>query len=213
MSPVCLTFDDGPDPHWTPQVLEALERTNVTATFFVVAEQVATPSGPALLQAIRDAGHVVQAHCSRHNAHDELDLAALRADATNVLEVLEENSVSRPSLWRPPYGRLNRPDSFKVADEVGLQLVLWTLDTGDYAGWPWEKMLAEIAPALYDDSVILMHDSRRYAETEGAANTISLIEPLVGAIRERGIGIGTLSAPLSWRERRPGELIDLVPSG
>jgi peptidoglycan-N-acetylglucosamine deacetylase len=209
---VSLTFDDGPDSEETPKALEALRRAGVTATFFVVAEQISESDGPALLAAIVDPGHVVQAHCGQHNAHDEQDLEELRADATEILGSLDDRSVARPGLWRPPYGRLNYPLTFDVSDEVDLQLILWTHNTEDYDGPSWQQMLAaaEAAP-LYDDSVILMHDSRRYASTESAENTVALIEPLVEHIRARGFDLAPLTAPVAPRPRRLGETIDLVP--
>ena len=107
---------------------------------------------------------------------------------------------------------LNYPLSFDVADEVELQLVLWTFNTEDYGGPSWQQMLtaAEAAP-LYDDSVILMHDSRRYASTESAENTVALIEPLVEHIRARGFALAPLAAPVTSRPRLSGETIDLVP--
>jgi len=211
---VSLTFDDGPDPEETPKVLEALQRAGVIATFFVVAEQIAESDGPALLAAIVEAGHNVQAHCWHHNAHDEQDLEALHADATEILGSLDDHLIPRPGLWRPPYGRLHDPLSFDVADEVELQLVLWTHNTEDYGGPSWQQMLvaAEGAP-LYDDSVLLMHDSRRYASrTESAENTVALIEPLVEHVRARGFDLGPLKAPAACRARRPGETVDLFPS-
>jgi len=77
----------------------------------------------------------VQVHCARHHAHNGpgKDLAALRADAVEILGALEANAVPRPSLWRPPYGQLNNPHSFIAGDESGLQIVLWTHNTD--RGW------------------------------------------------------------------------------
>ena len=107
---------------------------------------------------------------------------------------------------------MNYPLTFDVSDEVDLQLILWTHNTEDYDGPSWQQMLAaaEAAP-LYDDSVILMHDSRRYASTESAENTVALIEPLVEHIRARGFDLAPLTAPVAPRPRRLGETIDLVP--
>lgn len=210
---VSLTFDDGPDAEWTPQILAELARAGITGTFFVVAEQLAEPDGPELVRAILEGGHRVEAHCGRHLAHDTQDQAALRTDIAELLGSLEDLGVARPRLWRPPYGLLNRPGSFVVAAEVGLQLVLWTSDPRDYRGRAWPDMLRDVARNLHPDSVILMHDSRRYGHTEGGAgNTAQLVRPLADLIRERGFEAGPLEAPLTSRAKRVGEDSELVPA-
>jgi peptidoglycan/xylan/chitin deacetylase (PgdA/CDA1 family) len=176
LSPVSLTFDDGPDPEWTPQVLDALGRTGVAATFFVVAEQIAEPGGTAVLAAARDAGHSIQPHCRRR-----------------VLDTLAENGVREPRFWRPPYGAVHPEHSAPVAEEVGLKLELWTHDPRDYSGAGAREMLTGLG-SLDADAVILLHDSRRYAHaTDSAANTVELIEPLVALIRARGYEIAPLA--------------------
>jgi peptidoglycan/xylan/chitin deacetylase (PgdA/CDA1 family) len=197
---VALTFDDGPDPVWTPAVLEALARARARATFFVVAEQLLEPGGPDLLSAILAGGHRIEAHCARHVAHDEQDRAAIQADVEKLLGALDDSLGLRPHLWRPPYGRLNDPHSIEVAEQVGLELVLWSCDPRDYRNTPWEAMLEEVKSALDEDSVILLHDSRRYAhDADSAANTVALIEPLVELVRSRGYDVGPLPVPHSRR--------------
>ena len=197
---MALTFDDGPDPVWTPAVLEALARARARATFFVVAEQLLEPGGPDLLSAILAGGHRIEAHCARHVAQDEQDRAAIQADVEKLLGALDDNLGLRPHLWRPPYGRLNDPHSIEVAEQVGLELVLWTCDPRDYRNTPWEAMLQEVKSALDEDSVILLHDSRRYAhDADSAANTVALIEPLVELVRARGYHVGPLPVPHSRR--------------
>lgn len=197
---MALSFDDGPDPVWTPAVLEALAHARARATFFVVAEQLLEPGGLDLLSAILAGGHRIEAHCARHVAHDEQDRAAIQADVEKLLGALDDNLGLRPQLWRPPYGRLNDPHSMEVAEQVGLELVLWTCDPRDYRNTPWEAMLQEVKSTLDEDSVILLHDSRRYAhDTDSAANTVALIEPLVELVRSRGYDVGPLPVPRSRR--------------
>lgn len=192
MSPVALTFDDGPDAEWTPPVLAALDQVSVTATFFVVAEQIEAPAGAALLRSILDAGHSVQAHCSRHIRHTELTLSELREDIARVLGDLAEHGVRHPTLWRPPYGDLHPQHTARVAEESGLELELWTHDPCDYAGMTADEMLESLA-GVEGNSVILLHDSRRYTDrTDSAANTVELIAPLAGLIRDRGYATGPL---------------------
>jgi peptidoglycan-N-acetylglucosamine deacetylase len=157
-----------------------------------VAEQIEAPAGAALLTAILDAGHSVQPHCSRHIRHTELTLAELRADIARVLGLLTDHGVARPALWRPPYGDIHPQHTARVAAESGLELELWTHDPCDYAGVPADQMLERLT-GLDGDSVILLHDSRRYTDrTDSAANTVELIAPLAGLIRERGHTPGPL---------------------
>lgn len=209
---VSLTFDDGPDERWTPLVLDALERADVKATFFVVAQQIAEPAGPDLLRAIAAGGHRVEAHCAQHVPHDEQDHLALAADVAELLTAIEAHELPRPVLWRPPYGRLNHPSSFELADQTGLQLVLWTSDPRDYRDTRPDTMLGHIAQSLGEDTVVLLHDSRRYASTsDSAANTVALIEPLAREVRRRAFQIGPLKGPLSAREPLPGEDEELIP--
>ncbi len=190
---IALTFDDGPDPVWTPQVLDALG--DAKATFFVVGEQIAEPEGPALLRAILDAGHSVQAHCTRHVRHSKLSHEELRADIEDLLGLLASESVPPPQLWRPPYGDVNPLLSSLVADRAGLELVGWTHDCEDYDGRPAGEMLAAAGPALRDGAILLLHDSRRYTRrTDSAANTVELIAPLLEEIAARGLQLTPTSA-------------------
>jgi peptidoglycan/xylan/chitin deacetylase (PgdA/CDA1 family) len=194
--------------------LDALARAAVKATFFVVAEQIAESDGPAILRAIRDAGHAVQAHCGRHSDHANLDLLALRSDAGDILNALAANGVCTPRLWRPPYGSLHPRLSHQVAVEMGLQIVLWTHDTFDWRGTPAAAMLAAARAApLYGDSVVLMHDSRRYCCDKDVSPTVDLIEPLASLVRSRGLEMGRLTEPLASRPLRSGEFTELVPLG
>ncbi len=193
-------------------MLDALARAGIRATFFVVAEQIAEPAGADLLRAIAQGGHRVEAHCSRHRPHDEQTGAELREDLDELLLAMKRHGLRRPDLWRPPYGRVSRPASFDVAKAAGLQLVLWTNDPRDYRDTPWRSMLHHIGRALYEDSVILLHDSRRYASTsDSAANTVALIEPLAEELRRRAFEIRPLEVPLATRAERAGEDDELVP--
>lgn len=203
---IALTFDDGPDPDWTPKVLDALKAVDARATFFVVAEQLEQDAGPNLLRRILDEKHAVQVHCGSHSSHQDLDLCELEEDAQRILAVLAANGVPTPCLWRPPYGHVNDELSCHVASERNLQMLLWTHNTHDYSGIPAEDMFrAAVQAPLYQDSVILMHDSRRYAQNKDGAHTVALIEPLVDFIRNQGWALDALTTPVGPRPQRQDE--------
>src|ERR1700722_7522815 len=100
-----LTFDDGPHPQGTPAVLEVLAHTGVSATFFVVGEQVRR--NPALLGEIRAAGHQVGLHCDRHRNLLRLAPWQVREDIRRAHDAIEQAGGGTPTLYRPPYGGLN----------------------------------------------------------------------------------------------------------
>jgi peptidoglycan/xylan/chitin deacetylase (PgdA/CDA1 family) len=194
-----LTFDDGPDPRWTSRVLDALDRCGARATFFMVGVRIL--AAPAAARAVLAAGHEVQLHCHRHVRHTDLDEAEIERDTRAALAVLAGIGV-RPTQWRTPWG-VETAASARVARAHGLSLVRWTLDTHDWRGDRPEAMLANARPLLVDGDVVLMHDALGPGALRGdCENTVELVEGLVTAARNEGIGVGPLSLR-SWGAGAP----------
>src|SRR3954449_4315951 len=107
---VALTFDDGPDPRGTPEVLEALARARALATFFVLGERVELE--PTLLGRVLEGGHDVQVHGYAHLRHGEHSREIVEADLVRALDALRTHGVE-PRLWRLPYGE---PAAFSDQD-------------------------------------------------------------------------------------------------
>src|SRR5690349_2348050 len=101
MRAIALTYDDGPDPEWTPRLLDALEHAGATATFFPIAPRAA--EHPALIERMLAAGHTVGLHCDEHVRHTDRDEAWLVDDTTRALARLR-GVGARPTLWRTPWG-------------------------------------------------------------------------------------------------------------
>ena len=130
---VSLTFDDGPHPRWTPEILRVLGETRpVKATFFVWGEQAAEHED--VIGEILSAGHSVQPHCWRHLRHPSLSAAQIRADVDRVTALLRRLGAPPPSLWRPPWGQLRKGTSSRIARRRGLALAGWTADSHDWVG-------------------------------------------------------------------------------
>ncbi len=178
-----MTFDDGPDPVWTPKVLEALDRVRARATFFVLGRRAIEHAG--LIRRIVRGGHEVGLHCRAHIRHTEMTLQKLRADTALSLRDLHTIGVN-PRLWRPPWGVMTG-DTLQVARENGLKLVLWTLDTHDWRGDGAGEMMERISEGLRPGSVILMHDGLGPgAKRRGCGETVRLIAALTERIRQVG---------------------------
>ena len=190
---ISLTFDDGPDPVWTPRVLEALRWAKAQATFFVVAPL--ARRFPHLVSDVLQAGHRVEFHCTQHVRHTERTSGEVEADILAGLRTLEVWGV-RPRFWRPPWGVL-APFTAEIADEFGLEIILWTEGTRDWRGDPAPEMLERVGPQLRPGSVVLMLDGiGPGARRSGCGETVALVGGLVERIRSLGCEPGLLTTTL-----------------
>jgi peptidoglycan/xylan/chitin deacetylase (PgdA/CDA1 family) len=153
---IALTFDDGPSPVWTEQILAVLERHGAAATFFV--EGRAVRLHPELVEAIVERGHEVALHCFDHVRHSKMAPGAIHADTEAGLVALDRHGIS-PAAWRTPWGDTS-PMTASIAAEFGLELWLWSDDSHDWRGDSCERMLGTIVPAARPRGgmVVLMHD-------------------------------------------------------
>ena len=190
---VSLSFDDGPDPSWTPRVLEALARARARATFFVSTPAVRRK--PRLLADIVAAGHEVGFHCERHVRHSERSRDAVAGETSAALDQLSALGAS-PRLWRTPWGQV-APWSAALAAELGLELCNWSDDTHDWRGDSTATMLSKLDSYLGGGSIVLLHDGiGPGAQRSGCDQTVQLIEPLAELARGRGLLLEPIAAPV-----------------
>lgn len=148
---VYLTFDDGPIPECTPQLLDILKQYGVKATFFMVAEN--AERYPELLARVRDEGHVVGNHTYHHMRGYKHDTQTYVRDALRGAEVLQT------TLFRPPHGRM-RNNQKKALIDQGYTIYLWDVLTHDYnPHYSVDKMLAVVKRYTRNGSILVMHDS------------------------------------------------------
>jgi peptidoglycan/xylan/chitin deacetylase (PgdA/CDA1 family) len=164
-----LTFNDGPDPVWTPAVLAALRGSPLRATFYVVAPRVS--KHPELVAAALACGHAVELHCCQHVSHTDADRETIERDTQCALAVLRDVGV-RPRRWRPPYGAW-APWTQEIAAAHQLELCSCDIDTHDWRGDRAEQMLAEAGPSLYRGAVMMLHDGLEPGDRrEGCEETV-----------------------------------------
>jgi peptidoglycan/xylan/chitin deacetylase (PgdA/CDA1 family) len=180
----CLTFDDGPDPVWTPRVLDRLRSAGARATFFVIAGK-ASAHGD-LVERMHDEGHDVELHCVRHVRHTELEEPAVREDTEEGVRALEALGAG-VRRWRPPWGVITDATR-RIAGEHALEVVRWNLDTEDWRGDPAAHMHARVAPGLGAGSVVLMHDGiGPGALRTGCRDTVELVPRLLETLDAHGL--------------------------
>jgi peptidoglycan-N-acetylglucosamine deacetylase len=169
---LALTFDDGPDPRWTPRLLDALEAAGARATFFVIAGRAA--ACPDIIHRATRAGHVVGLHCNEHARHSSRTAGWIADDTAGALAQLRCLGI-RPTLWRTPWGVVT-PATRRLADEHGLRLVGWDVDTHDWRGDGASAMFASTRDQLRPGAVVLAHDGiGPGARRTGAAETVRYV--------------------------------------
>jgi peptidoglycan-N-acetylglucosamine deacetylase len=197
-----LTFDDGPDPWWTPRVLDALGGAGARATFFPIAPR--AEAHPELIARMLRESHIVGFHCDEHLRHSEHDAGWVMRDAARGLERLAAIGV-RPTLWRTPWGDV-APWSRLVAAHVGLHIVGWTADTHDWRDNCAADMLEHIGPGLVSGAVVLAHDGLGPgALRSDCAQTVGLIRRVARVARERGLALTALGAGAQPDERHEAD--------
>ncbi|HEV2070137.1 MAG TPA: polysaccharide deacetylase family protein [Acidimicrobiales bacterium] len=186
---VALTFDDGPHPEWTPQILDILAAEGVKATFCVVGTL--GRRHPDLVRAVRDAGHALCNHTETHAVGlDRADRDTVVEEIQGASELLESLLGTAPQLYRPPAGSLS-PDVIDVAHERGMRVLHWTVDSRDFTKPPPEELLSRVLDAAAPGAVILLHDG-----DGDRSRTVAALRPLIQQLRERGFTFATpLAAP------------------
>ncbi len=140
---LALTFDDGPNPAWTPQLLELLAKHNVKATFFLVGRY--AEAEPVLTRHIADAGHTVGNHSWSHPNLALTAPARVRDELSRTKSTIEQLTGKRVRHFRPPFGA-RRPDALRTARQLGMIPVMWNAMTNDWS----EPSADRIARSLID---------------------------------------------------------------
>lgn len=153
---VALTFDDGPSPQFTPQVLDVLKDNGVEACFFLVGERIEAQ----LLRRIHAEGHIVGNHTFSHRgAGPFASTKHMIADAQRTDDAVCEIIKRRPKLFRPPFGVTN-PLIGRMVRIQGYTVVGWSIRSLDTLGEPCARIVERIRRQLHDGAVILLHDNR-----------------------------------------------------
>jgi peptidoglycan/xylan/chitin deacetylase (PgdA/CDA1 family) len=155
--PVYLTFDDGPDPRWTPQILDLLAQARMHATFFAIGQ--CAQREPDLMRRIVAGGHAVGNHTFSHRHPWFMSSRMARAQVRDGAKALSDATGREPVLYRPPHGRV-RPCMTDEARLHGERMVMWDRSAID---WGWlgtgPRIAARLARVRADD-IVLMHDGQ-----------------------------------------------------
>jgi peptidoglycan/xylan/chitin deacetylase (PgdA/CDA1 family) len=184
---VALTFDDGPDPRYTPRVLETLERYRVTATFFCVGA--AARAHPDLLARAADAGHLVANHTWSHPYLPDLSHEELRwqVEATGSALTAAAGQAAAAGLVRPPYGAYT-PDVLSWLAEQDATTVLWDIDTDDWQLPGPDVIAGQAVQGARNGSIVLMHDGGG-----DRTQTATALPRIIEGLHNRGFRLVTVA--------------------
>ena len=193
---IYLTFDDGPNPEWTPRVLDALRDEGIRATFFLIDEHI-TPETVPIVVRIAAEGHAIGLHSGTRKlmVMSPESLAARLSAAASRIQAVTGREPCR--LFRPHAG-WRSSTMYSGLDRIGYQLAGWSWGMWDWDWWRQpraERIVARLLRKASAGDIIVVHDGHHRnprADRRHAAGTVRLLAP---AVRARGMVFGVLCEP------------------
>lgn len=184
---VALTFDDGPNPQFTPQILDILYEQQVPATFFLVGQQMEGQEW--LVRKIAASGHEIGNHTDSHPDLTTLEEPQILEEIQKTQETLREILPDYTMKFlRPPYGRQNET----VCQSSPLPLILWEVDSGDWEDPQAEAIYTEVIENIRDGDIVVFHDDN--------PETVKALEQILPALKARGYQFATVSTLLDLKK-------------
>lgn len=184
---VALTFDDGPNPRFTPQILDILYEHQVPATFFLVGQQMEGQGW--LVRKIAASGHEIGNHTNSHPDLTTLEepqiLEEIQKTQDKLREILPDYTMN---FLRPPYGRQNET----VCQSSPLPLILRNVDSGDWEDPQAEAIYAAVMENIQDGDIVVFHDDN--------PETVKALKQILPALKARGYQFATVSALLGLKK-------------
>lgn len=202
---VALTFDDGPDPAWTPAVLEALREAGAQATFFVLGRRV--DAAPELAARIVAEGHQLAHHSHEHRWAEMFWRPGLLSDYDRACDSIAR-VAGPPTCYRPPVG-IVAPEVLDLVEARGARLVGWTLRPYDTRMSDPDLLRRRIGSKVVDGSIVLLHDG---SLREGRRPVvIDALPGILADLKDRDLEPVTLSSLLEQPAYVQGEPVRTSP--
>lgn len=187
---IALTFDDGPHPTLTPQLIEILRREDVPATFFLLGVQV--ERFPGVARQVAEAGFEIANHSYDHKKLTKVDAAELTRQVDHTQDLIRTYTGAEPTLFRAPYGAVNQRVREKCKDGA-LDIVAWSIDPEDWKSGKTPQGIAEkIVASAQPGGIVVLHDIH--------ARSIQSVPLIIKGLREKGFQFVTAGELI--RERK-----------
>jgi polysaccharide deacetylase family sporulation protein PdaB len=186
---IALTFDDGPHEKYTAEILDILKEENVPATFFVIGEN--AKSCPELIKRELAEGHEIGNHTYSHMFLKNKSSAVISREILDAETALYEVADYRSKLLRPP-GGLYDSAVCASARECDYSMILWSVDTRDWAHTPAEQIAKSVLENVKSGDIILMHDY-----ISGKSPTPKSLRAIIPKLKSDGFTFVTVSELIS----------------
>ena len=158
---IALTFDDGPHPYYTEQLLKGLKERNVKVTFFITGKS--AEANPEIVREIYEDGHLIGNHTYNHTQLSSRNREKFKEEIIKTNEVIKEITGEDTIYIRPPYGSWNK----EFEKELNMFPVFWTIDPLDWCSSNVSCIVNTVCSKAEENAIILMHD--QYKTTVTAA--------------------------------------------
>ncbi|MDR3750150.1 MAG: polysaccharide deacetylase family protein [Terracidiphilus sp.] len=187
---LALTFDDGPNPKWTPRLLDVLAKHGVKATFFMLGGR--AQAEPELVRRVVAEGHLIGNHSWDHPNLAVTPASKVREELVRTCGTLEEITGEKVGYFRPPFGA-KRPAVFRIARSLGLRVVTWNAMTSDWSETSVDRIVGELTKKI--DGLarrgraanVVLHDGGHLEPTAERGASVAaagmLVERFVGTRR------------------------------
>ncbi len=194
---IAITFDDGPDPQWTPKILDILKNKGVPAAFFVIGEY--GTQRPDLLRREYAEGHEIGNHTWTHPTWEDISKTQARWELNLTQRLIESTLGVKTILFRPPYGIDHQPEyaeevaQLPFAQEMGYLIIGQKIDPHDWQvingkQTPAQEIVDEVLQQANDGNIILLHDGGG-----DRTQTIAALPKIIDALRAKGYSFVSVS--------------------
>lgn len=177
-----LTFDDGPHPVYTKQMLEVLEEAQVPATFFLLGQNI--EGHEELVKEIAEKGHLIGNHTFHHVQITGLPKEKACEEIEETSQLIEELTGKGTEYVRPPFGTWNEG----LESSLDLIPVMWTIDTLDWTTQNVDSIVEHVVKNVGENDIILMHDSYK--------STVQATERIISLLKAEGFEFVTVDEVL-----------------
>ena len=189
---VALTFDDGPSPKWTPEILDVLKAKQAKATFFMLGEHV--EEYPEVARRVAAEGHEIGNHTYDHHTLIYYKTPELEKELNDAQAAIYKATGVTTKYFRPPKAWLTDNEK-KDIKRMGYEVILWSLNSKDWVTFDDRFIVKYLLHYVQPGDILLFHDSGGVFKTEGGnrKETVKAVSRLIDKLRGRGYRFVTIS--------------------